>query len=120
MLFAPGFPLLRLPSEILQLISTHLYASEWARGPCLACRLLRDLELPNLSVYPATDIPGFDWTQVRVLSAFTSTAVCGGRCSGREKLRASRKAPEVSCTCRGVQQFVEVGAIALSLAELLA
>ena len=61
-----GPPLLQLPREVLQLISRHLTAPEWSRGPCLACRHLCNLELPRIELYPATDVPGMEHIEARL------------------------------------------------------
>ena len=51
--------------EILQLIARHITASDWARGACLACRLLCDLELQDLTLYPVIDVPGMIYIEAR-------------------------------------------------------
>ena len=44
--------LVRLPMEILQRISKHFTAQEWARGPSQACSLLYHMGLPHIVLKP--------------------------------------------------------------------
>ena len=43
--------LLDLPEELLQLVSKHFEADEWAQGPAQACRLLNRMHLPRIELY---------------------------------------------------------------------
>ena len=44
--------LVRLPVEILQRISKHFTAQEWARGPSQTCSLLYNMGLPHIVLKP--------------------------------------------------------------------
>ena len=43
------------PEDILQSISKHFRAYEWARGPGQACRLLNQMHLPRMALQPLLD-----------------------------------------------------------------
>ena len=45
-------------------------ASDWARGPCLACRSLCNLELLDFTLYPVIDVPGIIHLEVRSFRIF--------------------------------------------------
>jgi len=47
-----GVNLLDLPVEILQSISAHFKAEEWARGASQACRQFNNMHLPHIFVRP--------------------------------------------------------------------
>lgn len=46
-----GINLLDLPQEILQAISSHIRAHEWAQGPAQSCRLLSRMDLPCVALH---------------------------------------------------------------------
>ena len=46
-----GINLLDLPQEILQAISSHIRAHEWAQGPAQSCRLLSRMDLPRVALH---------------------------------------------------------------------
>ncbi len=51
-LYRAGLSLLQLPVAMLQQVSKHFQAQEWAQGPSQTCSLLNHMQLPRIILEP--------------------------------------------------------------------
>ena len=89
-----GIELLDLPLEVLQAISSHIRAHEWAQGPAQSCRLLSRMDLPhvalhlpvmNLAACATFEVPNPSLGMLCSCKGFTSRVLTGASCAQNDE-----------------------------------